>query len=83
FHEIVRPGDQLHLEAVVDNIADEAASIKGTIRCQETVIADITMMFSHIDQNMAGLEFPEENFVFNDQFMSMLQTYIPSGTASL
>ncbi len=83
FHEIVRPGDQLHLEAVVDNIADEAASIVGTIKCQDTVIADIAMMFSHIDQNMGGLEFPEDNFVFNDQFMSMLQTYIPSGTASL
>ena len=80
FHEIVRPGDQLFLEAIIENIADEAASIKGTIRCGDTVIADIAMMFSHIDQNMAGLEFPEENFVFNDQFMSMLKFYIPSNT---
>lgn len=25
-----------------------------------------------IDQNMQGLEFPEENFVFTDQFMDLL-----------
>jgi len=31
------------------------------------------MMFSHIDQNMQGLEFPEENFVFTDQFMDLIE----------
>ena len=33
------------------------------------------MMFSHIDQNMAGLEFPEHNFVFTEQFTELLKTY--------
>ena len=32
-------------------------------------------MFSHIDQNMAGLEFPEHNFVFTEQFTELLKTY--------
>ncbi len=78
FHDLALPGDQLHLEAVIDNIAPEAATIIGTIRCGERLIAEIDLMFSHIDRNMAGLEFPEENFVFNDQFMSMLQFYLPT-----
>lgn len=78
FHEIVRPGDQLRLEAVVENIAKEASVISGTIRCGEILIAQIHLIFSHIDQNMAGMEFPEENFVFNDQFMSLLRFYLPS-----
>lgn len=78
FHDLALPGDQLHLEAVIDNIAPEAATITGTIRCGDRLIAEIDLMFSHIDRNMAGLEFPEENFVFNDQFMSMLQFYLPT-----
>jgi 3-hydroxyacyl-[acyl-carrier-protein] dehydratase len=76
FHDIGRPGDQLRLEAIVENVAEEAATISGTIRCEGRLIAEISMMFSHIDKNMAGLEFPEENFVFNEQFMTLLQFYI-------
>ena len=80
FHELGLPGDQLRLEATIENMAPEAATIVGTIRCQDRLVAEISMMFSHIDQNMAGMEFPEENFVFNDQFMSLLQQYIPGYT---
>jgi len=78
FHKLVRPGDQLHLEAIIDNIAEEAAVISGTIRCEDQLIAEINLMFSHIDRNLAGMEFPEENFVFNAQFMSLLKCYLPS-----
>jgi 3-hydroxyacyl-[acyl-carrier-protein] dehydratase len=38
-----------------------------------TVIGTVDLMFSHIDQNMKGLAFPEHNFVFTDQFMSLLE----------
>lgn len=78
FHEIVRPGETLILEAIIDNVADEAAGISGTIKSGETLVAEIKMMFSHIDNNMAGLEFPQENFVFNDQFMGLLRFYLPA-----
>ena len=33
-------------------------------------------MFSHIDQNLAGKEFPEENFVFTDMFNSLLTGFV-------
>jgi len=78
FHDLARPGDQLILEARAENIAPEAASIKGTIHCGDILVAEIDILFSHIDQNMAGLEFPEENFVFNEQFMNILQLYKPT-----
>jgi 3-hydroxyacyl-[acyl-carrier-protein] dehydratase len=36
-------------------------------------IGVIELMFSHIDQNMRGLGFPDHNFVFTDQFMNLLK----------
>ena len=36
-------------------------------------IGSIELMFSHIDQNMAGTAFPEENFVFSDSFKTLLR----------
>jgi hypothetical protein len=30
-------------------------------------------MFSHIDKNISGKKFPDENFVFTDMFKSLLQ----------
>ena len=32
-------------------------------------------MFSHIDQNMAGLAFPEHNFVFTPAFLELLDGF--------
>ena len=77
FFELARPGDQLRLEAKIEKLTPEAAHISGTITCENRLIAEISLMFSHIDKNMAGLEFPEENFVFNNQFMQLLHFYKP------
>ena len=32
----------------------------------------VDLMFSHIDQNISGKQFPQENFVFTDQFRRLL-----------
>jgi hypothetical protein len=61
------------LSAKIESIADEAASTTGTITRDDKLIAEIDLMFSHIDQNLAGKEFPKENFVFTDIFKSLLQ----------
>jgi len=80
FYDFVRPGDTLHLHANLDAFAPEAASTSGFITRGEEQIADINLMFSHVDQNMAGLEFPEENFVFEDNtFKSLLRDFIAAG----
>jgi len=64
FFDYVKPGDTIELEANIESIAQEAASTSGKITCSDKLIAEIDLMFSHIDQNLAGKEFPEENFVF-------------------
>ena len=76
FHAEARPGDQLRLEATVENLAEEAATITGVITCGEQLVAKICLMFSHIDRNLGGVEFPQENFVFGSgQFLHLLQAY--------
>ncbi len=73
FFEYVRPGDTLRLEAKIESITDEAASTSGKITCEDKLIAEIDLMFSHLDRNLSGKEFPEENFVFTDTFKSLLR----------
>ena len=64
------------MHAEIESIAPEAASTTGKIMRGEKLIAEISLMFSHIDNNLAGLEFPEENFVFTDMFNSLLTGFV-------
>ncbi len=80
-HEPVRPGDQLTYHARLQTITDRAASTTGTVLRNGRPIGSIDLMFSHIDQNLAGVKFPEENFVFTEQFLRLLAGFveIPGG----
>jgi len=73
FFDYVKPGDTIKLEAKIESIADEAASTTGKISCDDKLVAEIDLMFSHIDKNLAGKEFPQENFVFTDIFKSLMR----------
>ena len=73
FFDYVKPGDTIKLEAKIESLAPEAASTSGKINCGDKLIAEIDLMFSHIDRNLAGKEFPEENFVFTDMFKSLMR----------
>jgi 3-hydroxyacyl-[acyl-carrier-protein] dehydratase len=92
FHRIVRPGDTIVYDAKIDQLNDTGASISGTVKIANvqgsqslgllddaSLVADIELMFSHIDNNMSGLKFPDHNFVFTEQFTDLLKTY-RSGT---
>ena len=76
FFDFVAPGDSLRLEAQIGTISPEAASTSGRITREDQLIAEIDLMFSHIDQNLAGKKFPEENFVFTGTFTSLLRDVI-------
>jgi 3-hydroxyacyl-[acyl-carrier-protein] dehydratase len=76
FFHFVRPGDTIILHAEIESIAPEAASTVGKIMRGDTLIAEISLMFSHIDNNLAGMEFPEDNFVFTDMFNSLLTGFV-------
>jgi 3-hydroxyacyl-[acyl-carrier-protein] dehydratase len=75
----VFPGSTLFYTATVDRIDDTGASTHGTVELldhgsgQRVSIGTIDLMFSHIDQNRRGLDFPERNFVFTDQFFDLLR----------
>ena len=78
FHNYVCPGDTITLHAEIENIADEAASTTGKIMRGEELIAEISLMFSHIDKNLGGKQFPEDNFVFTEMFGSLLRDFVDS-----
>ena len=89
FHRLVRPGETIAYQAKIDQLNEQGASISGTVTIVDRepkgsaagsagsagLVAEIELMFSHIDQNLAGLEFPEHNFVFTEQFTELLKTY--------
>jgi 3-hydroxyacyl-[acyl-carrier-protein] dehydratase len=82
FFDYVKPGDTLRLEAQIDSITPEAASTSGKITRSDKLIAEIDLMFSHIDQNLAGKKFPQENFVFTGMFESLLRDVLLAGAGS-
>ncbi|MEM7681785.1 MAG: beta-hydroxyacyl-ACP dehydratase [Planctomycetota bacterium] len=80
---LAEPGYTLRYEARLERFDSTGASAKGHVSridpltAKAEPLADIELLFSHVDQNRAGLEFPEENFVFTDQFMDLLRRFSP------
>ena len=79
FDDIVTPGDQITYEAEIEAISPEAAATRGIVRKNGQEIGRVDLMFSHVDQNMAGLEFPQENFVFTGQFERLVERFLEKG----
>ena len=75
FHRLVRPGETIVYRATIEQLSAQGASISGRVTVNDELVAEIELMFSHIDQNMAGIEFPEHNFVFTEQFTELLKAY--------
>lgn len=75
FDALVAPGDQVRFEAVLEHCTDAAASTTGRVHCGSEQIGQVDLVFSHIDKNMSGLDFPEENFVFTSEFMALLEAF--------
>ncbi len=82
----VTAGDTVRFDATIDRLDDAGASTSGTIDRRVAGgeawerIGRVELLFSHIDNNSAGTEFPEHNFVFSDNFKMILET---AGLASL
>lgn len=72
------PGTTLRHTATLHNLDASGAATAGVVELIDPLtgeaqpFAEIELMFSHVDQNRAGLEFPEENFVFTDDFLDLL-----------
>ena len=75
FHSIVQPGETIRHDARIEQLTESAATTSGRITVGDELIGEVDIVFSHIDQNLSGLEFPEENFVFTEAFMSLLNAF--------
>lgn len=79
FVGIVRPGMTIRFTAQMESYGSVGASTAGTCDLIDPAtgdvqpLAQIQLMFSHIDQNRSGLQFPEENFVFNSGLMDLMR----------
>jgi len=80
FHRLVRPGDTMIFSATIRQLSETGAAVDGTVAVGTEPVADIELMFSHIDKNLAGIQFPEHNFIFTEQMTSMLRN-VQSGKA--
>lgn len=86
FDSEVTPGMTIQYDATIERIDTLGASTAGVVRVTAPgsgawhEIGRVDLMFSHIDRNLAGIEFPDENFVFSDNFRTILRT---AGLAAL
>jgi 3-hydroxyacyl-[acyl-carrier-protein] dehydratase len=77
----VGPGQTLRYTADVQQLDRMGAATTGLIEVMDhgaspsafQTIGKIELMFSYLDQNMAGIEFPAHNFVFSDSFRTLLR----------
>ena len=81
FHRLVRPGETIVFTAKIEQLNEHGASISGTVTIAGqpdglgNLVAEIELMFSHIDKNMSGMQFPEHNFVFTEQFTELVRSF--------
>jgi 3-hydroxyacyl-[acyl-carrier-protein] dehydratase len=80
-HREVVPGFTIRHTAQMRQFDQAGASTEGLVELLDparpdagaVLVGHIDLMFSHIDRNMSGTEFPEHNFVFNESFASILR----------
>ncbi len=80
FTAAARPGHTLRHTALIERISDSGAATTGTVELIDpatntaTPLAEINLMFSHVDDTRTGLDLPDHNFVFTGQIMTLLKT---------
>lgn len=76
------PGFTLRYTATIEQMDAAGASTGGLIDLLDPArpgaaarqLGRIDLMFSRLDHNMSGREFPKHNFVFGDSFKTLLRT---------
>lgn len=86
FTAAARPGYTLRYTATLDRLDASGAATSGQVdlidpaSAEVKPLAQIDLLFSHIDQNRANLPLPDHNFVFTSQLMDLLrQSGFPNG----
>jgi len=78
--EDATPGCSLFYTASIERKDPVGASTAGVVELADPGsrepprrVGSIDLMFSHLDNNMQGLEFPDHNFVFGESFKTLLR----------
>lgn len=76
----VTPGQTIRYTATVQQLTPQGASVAGIVESIDpsggappTAIGMIDLVFSHVDANMSGTEYPAHNFVFGESFRTLLR----------
>ena len=87
FDDMAVPGDVLCFTARIEEISKEFAIASGEVtvssptcangRGEPRHLAELELMFSHLDQNLAGKKFPDDQFVMTDTFSLLLREVLP------
>lgn len=72
FTDYAKPGDQIHYDARIESLDANAAVTAGVVRKNGAEIGRVDLIFSHVNQAIAGLDLPTHNFVFDDNFHCLL-----------
>lgn len=81
FTDYAFPGDQLRYDARIESIDDVAAVTSGEVLKNGRPIGRVDLIFSHVNQSTSVAGLPAHNFVFTEQFMSLLAAF--QGASSL
>ncbi len=68
----IAPPCSLEIEAKIDEAREEGAWISGAVRCQNTIIAEVSLMLVMID-SLIGTQ--NGKIVFNDTFLKHYDVY--------
>lgn len=75
----VGPGQTIRYDAAIERMDGAGASTTGTVARFDhrdgawVEIGRIELLFSHLDSNRQGLDLPKENFVFGENFRTILR----------
>ncbi|MCB9846475.1 MAG: beta-hydroxyacyl-ACP dehydratase [Phycisphaeraceae bacterium] len=75
------PGHVIRYDVRITQISPQGAATAGDVWLSDAAdlnspprrLGTIDLIFSHIDQNMAGSEFGDHNFVFGESFWTLLR----------
>lgn len=70
FHGQARPGDLLTLSATVQDIRQDGSMVEGTIHRDGELIAEVDLVFAHLDDRFEGIEQFEPA-----DFLALLRTF--------
>jgi 3-hydroxyacyl-[acyl-carrier-protein] dehydratase len=69
FHRVARPGDTICYSAVAEDIRADGSIIKGTCHIGEELLAEIDIVFAHLDDRFQGVDLFEPA-----EFLRLLRT---------